>query len=159
MIQEAIGAATTLINFGKQNEQMANNVYRQSIQRGQTADNAMSQLMANQLNIANIHSAKIMSNLEVQQNRRKAEAAEAVNAAVHGVEGTTVNQVGAQIAFNAAQATGQLEQHFDNQFDAAINTAESAGYTLSSSIQPPFKSHAMKFIMQGMMGASGKILG
>lgn len=152
----ALGAAQTLMNFGKQNEQMANNVYKQAIQRGQQADNAMAQLQSNQMDIATLHSNKVMSNAEVQANRRKAEAEEAVNAAVHGVEGTTIAQVNAQQAYNAAQATGNIEQHFDNQFDAALNTTESAGYTLSSSIQPPFKSSAMKFIMQGLFqGAAG----
>lgn len=152
MYQAIIAGASMLIGMGKQNEQMANNLYQQTIKRGESAENAMRQLEANQLNIAHTQVGRILSNQDVQANLRKAEAQEKVNAAVHGVEGTTIAQVQSQLSYNAAQATGQVEAHYDAQFDAALDTAETAGYALMSSVRPPFKSNAMKFMMQHMMG-------
>ena len=152
MYQMIAQMAMQVVGMGQQNEVMAKNLYAQQVQRATDAYNAMEELSAGTRQIANTKNGRILSNLDVQANRRQAEAQEVVNAAVHGVEGTTVQQVQAQQDYNAAAATGQLDSYFSQQYSAAIDQIESAGYTLSSSMMPPFQGSSMKFLRQHFAG-------
>lgn len=141
--------AMSVIGMGQQNENMARSIYAQQVQRATSSFNAMEEIHAGVRQIANTKNGRILSNLDVQANRRQAEAQEVVNAAVHGVEGTTVQQVQAQQEYNAAAATGQLGSYFSQQYDTALDQIESAGYSLSSSMMPPFKGSSMKYLIKG----------
>lgn len=164
MYQAIAAIGMQVFQMGKQNEQKANQLYQQTIKRGENADNAMESMAQGQLQATQAKGGKILSNLDIAANRRKAEAEERVNAAVYGVEGTTVSQVTAQQDYNAAQAMGQTEAYFNAQFDSAIDAVESHAYTLSSSVTPAFKSNSMKFIFQHALGprnvgAKGSVAG
>lgn len=152
MFQMIAQMGMQVVGMAGKNEQMARGLYDQQVQRISNSFTAMDELRAGNRMIANTKNGKILSNLDVQANQRQAEASEAVNAAVSGVEGTTIQQVHAQQDYNAAAATGQINSYFSQQFSAALDQVESSAFTLSSSIMPPFQGSSMDFLKQHFMG-------
>lgn len=152
MFQAIAAMAMQVVGMFGQNEQRANQLYEKSVQRSTDAMNALESLNAGTVQLANTKNGRILSSLDVARNQRKAEADEIVNAAVAGAVGTSVEQVRAQQQYNAAAQTGQLDSYFSQQYSAALDQIESAGFTLSSSIMPPFKSSTTKFMKQHFMG-------
>lgn len=137
-----------VINLTKQNQQRAQQIYMQTIQRGLAAHNAMEEMSAGTRQLSNVTNGRILGSLDVAANQRAAEANELINAAVHGVEGTTVNQVKAQQDFNAAKATNQMNSYFSQQYEVALDRIETGSFTLSSNFAEPFQGSDFKFLKE-----------
>lgn len=141
------------------NAAKAEALYKQKMQRAIDSANAMRAMGTAQKNIVSLENQKVLSNVDIQANQRKAEAMAKLSAAVTGTEGSTVDQTISQTEVNAALATSSVHAQIEQAINDQLVAVESAAGSITSSNLKPFQSNAMKQMMGAILPINSALFG
>lgn len=143
------------IDMAQNIEARAQQGWNTGIQRSTAKFQAADSIVASQGNIANAEQQKILSSVTIDSDRRKAEAAAKVSAAVAGAEGSAVDATIQQTQTTAVLAQQGLERQTDNQIEAMLDNVYNAAYDFSIASTVPPDVNGLKELMKGGLSAAG----
>lgn len=138
--------------IGAKNAQAAEATYNQKMQRWAQATQAREAMHSEQLNIANIKAQRILSDMEIEANQRKAEAQAKVQAAAAGVSGGAVQQVVYTTEANESFRKADLAASVGGMIEQSLENIYGYGRDHSLATQEEFKSMAMQQMMNAVFG-------
>lgn len=147
-----VNLAMLPFQLGARNAQAAEALYQQRMQRYAAARESANAMDDEQRSIAAMESNKILSDLEIESNKRQAKAMAQVQAAASGVEGGTVQQVIQTVEINESLAKYSNELQTEQAIAQSLENIEGAAYSLEMATMPQFKSNAMKDMMGAVFG-------